>query len=70
VNCASAGLTHTTMADWFRHEEEALTRWAGSIPARRTGTAGQAAGVVSFRAPASGSHQQDTVLMVDGGAMI
>ncbi len=68
VNCVCPGLIDTTMADWIRHDEEALTRWAGSIPARRMGTAEEVAGVVSFLASADGSYLHGAVLMVDGGA--
>ena len=39
VNCVCPGLIDTSMADWIRHDEEALTQWAGTIPARRIGTA-------------------------------
>jgi NAD(P)-dependent dehydrogenase (short-subunit alcohol dehydrogenase family) len=67
VNCVCPGLIDTTMADWIRHDEEALTRWAGSIPARRMGAAAEVAGVVSFLASASASYLHGAVLMVDGG---
>jgi NAD(P)-dependent dehydrogenase (short-subunit alcohol dehydrogenase family) len=68
VNCVCPGLIDTTMADWIRHDEEALTRWAGSIPARRIGTAGEVADVISFLASGAGSYMYGAVLMVDGGA--
>jgi NAD(P)-dependent dehydrogenase (short-subunit alcohol dehydrogenase family) len=67
VNCVCPGLIDTAMADWIRHDEEALTRWAGTIPARRIGTAGEVADVISFLASASGSYLHGSVLMVDGG---
>jgi NAD(P)-dependent dehydrogenase (short-subunit alcohol dehydrogenase family) len=38
VNCLCPGLIDTEMADWIRHDEEALTQWASRIPARRMGT--------------------------------
>jgi NAD(P)-dependent dehydrogenase (short-subunit alcohol dehydrogenase family) len=68
VNCVCPGLIDTTMADWIRLDEEALTRWAGSIPARRIGTAGDIAAVISFLASAAGSYMHGAVLMADGGA--
>lgn len=67
INCVCPGLIDTAMADWIRHDEEALTRWAGTIPARRIGTAGEVADVISFLASASGSYLHGSVLMVDGG---
>jgi NAD(P)-dependent dehydrogenase (short-subunit alcohol dehydrogenase family) len=67
INCVCPGLIDTAMADWIRHDEEALTRWAGTIPARRIGTAGEVANVISFLASASGSYLHGSVLMVDGG---
>jgi len=67
VNCVCPGLIDTTMADWIRHDEEALTRWAGTIPAGRIGTAAEVAEVISFLASAGGSYLHGAVLMVDGG---
>jgi len=67
VNCVCPGLIDTTMADWIRHDEEALTQWAGMIPARRIGTAGEIADVISFLASAGASYLQGAVLMADGG---
>jgi NAD(P)-dependent dehydrogenase (short-subunit alcohol dehydrogenase family) len=67
INCVCPGLIDTAMADWIRHDEEALTRWAGTIPARRIGTVGEVADVISFLASASGSYLHGSVLMVDGG---
>lgn len=67
VNCICPGLIDTTMADWIRHDEEALTRWAGTIPARRIGTAGEVADVICFLASDSARYLHGAVLMVDGG---
>jgi meso-butanediol dehydrogenase / (S,S)-butanediol dehydrogenase / diacetyl reductase len=67
INCVCPGLIDTAMADWIRNDEEALTRWAGTIPARRIGTAGEVADVITFIASPSGSYLHGTVLMVDGG---
>jgi NAD(P)-dependent dehydrogenase (short-subunit alcohol dehydrogenase family) len=67
VNCVCPGLIDTTMADWIRQDEEALTRWAGTVPARRIGTAGDVADVVAFLASGAGSYMYGAVMMVDGG---
>jgi NAD(P)-dependent dehydrogenase (short-subunit alcohol dehydrogenase family) len=67
VNCVCPGLIDTSMADWIRHDEEALTQWAGTIPARRIGAAAEIADVISFLAASGGSYMQGAVLMVDGG---
>jgi NAD(P)-dependent dehydrogenase (short-subunit alcohol dehydrogenase family) len=56
------------MADWIRQDEEALTEWAGTIPARRIGTAAEVADAVAFLASPGGSYVHGAVLMVDGGA--
>lgn len=67
VNCVCPGLIDTSMADWIRQDEEALTRWAGTIPARRIGTAADIADTISFLASAGASYLHGAVLMVDGG---
>jgi NAD(P)-dependent dehydrogenase (short-subunit alcohol dehydrogenase family) len=67
VNCVCPGLIDTAMADWIRGDEEALAQWATAIPARRMGTPGEMAGVISFLASPDGSYLQGAVLMADGG---
>ncbi len=67
INCVCPGLIDTSMADWIRQDEEALTQWAGTIPARRIGTAAEIADAVSFLASPGGSYVLGAVLMVDGG---
>jgi NAD(P)-dependent dehydrogenase (short-subunit alcohol dehydrogenase family) len=67
VNCICPGLIDTPMADWIRHDEEALTQWAGTIPARRIGTAAEVADAIAFLASPGGSYVHGAVLMVDGG---
>jgi NAD(P)-dependent dehydrogenase (short-subunit alcohol dehydrogenase family) len=67
VNCVCPGLIDTTMADWIRHDEEALNRWAGGIPARRMGTPAEIADAVSFLASDSARYLHGAVLAVDGG---
>jgi NAD(P)-dependent dehydrogenase (short-subunit alcohol dehydrogenase family) len=68
VNCVCPGLIDTPMADWIRHDEEALTRWASTLPARRIGTADEIAAVVAFLASPGGSYLAGAVLMADGGS--
>jgi NAD(P)-dependent dehydrogenase (short-subunit alcohol dehydrogenase family) len=68
VNCVCPGLVDTSMADWIRQDEEALTQWARTVPARRIGTADEIAATVAFLASAAGSYVHGSVLMVDGGS--
>lgn len=67
INCICPGLIDTPMADWIRQDEEALTQWAGRIPARRIGTAAEVAEAICFLASPGGSYIHGAVLMVDGG---
>ncbi len=67
VNCLCPGLIDTDMADWIRHDEQALSRWASGIPAGRMGTPGEIADGVAFLASTGGSYLHGAVLMVDGG---
>jgi NAD(P)-dependent dehydrogenase (short-subunit alcohol dehydrogenase family) len=67
VNCLCPGLIDTEMADWIRHDDDALARFAASIPARRMGTPDEIADGVAFLASAGGSYLHGAVLMVDGG---
>jgi NAD(P)-dependent dehydrogenase (short-subunit alcohol dehydrogenase family) len=67
VNCLCPGLIDTEMADWIRHDEEALSRWASSIPARRMGTPEEIADGVAFLASGGASYLHGAVLMMDGG---
>ena len=67
MNCLCPGLIDTDMADWIRHDEDALTRWASSTPAGRMGAPEEIASVVAFLASDGGSYLQGAVLMVDGG---
>jgi meso-butanediol dehydrogenase / (S,S)-butanediol dehydrogenase / diacetyl reductase len=67
VSCLCPGLIDTEMADWIRHDEEALQRWAATIPARRIGTPQELADGVAYLAPDSGSYRRGAVLMADGG---
>jgi NAD(P)-dependent dehydrogenase (short-subunit alcohol dehydrogenase family) len=67
VNCLCPGLIDTEMADWIRQDEEALERWAGTIPARRIGTAREIADGVAYLASDGASYLYGAVLMADGG---
>ena len=67
VNCLCPGLIDTDMADWIRHDEQALSRWASGVPAGRIGTPGEIADGVAFLASTGGSYLHGAVLMVDGG---
>jgi len=67
VNCLCPGLIDTEMADWIRHDEEALTQWSSGIPAGRMGTPAEIADGVAFLASDGGSYLHGVVLMVDGG---
>jgi NAD(P)-dependent dehydrogenase (short-subunit alcohol dehydrogenase family) len=67
VNCLCPGLIDTEMADWIRHDDDALARFAASVPARRMGTVDEIADGVAFLASAGASYLHGAVLMVDGG---
>jgi NAD(P)-dependent dehydrogenase (short-subunit alcohol dehydrogenase family) len=67
VNCVCPGLIDTEMADWIRHDEEALHRWSATLPARRMGTPAEIADAVSFLVSDRAGYLQGSVLMVDGG---
>ncbi len=67
VNCLCPGLIDTEMADWIRHDEPALARFAATVPARRMGTPEEIADGVAFLASDGGSYLHGAVLMVDGG---
>lgn len=67
VNCLCPGLIDTEMADWIRLDEEALERWAATLPARRIGTAREIADAVAYLASDGASYLHGAVLMADGG---
>jgi NAD(P)-dependent dehydrogenase (short-subunit alcohol dehydrogenase family) len=67
VNCLCPGLIDTEMADWIRQDEEALERWAATIPARRIGTAREIADGVAYLASDGASYLYGAVLAADGG---
>ncbi len=61
------GLIDTEMADWIRHDEQAMADFAARTPAGRIGTPADIAGAVAYLASAGASYLQGAVLMVDGG---
>jgi NAD(P)-dependent dehydrogenase (short-subunit alcohol dehydrogenase family) len=67
VNCVCPGLVDTSMADWIRDDEEALTQWAATVPARRIGTPDDIADTIAFLASAAAGYVHGAVLMADGG---
>lgn len=67
VNCLCPGLIDTEMADWIRHDDDALARFAASVPARRMGTPDEVADGVAFLASDGAGYLHGAVLMVDGG---
>jgi NAD(P)-dependent dehydrogenase (short-subunit alcohol dehydrogenase family) len=67
VNCLCPGLIETEMADWITRDEEALERWASTVPARRIGTAREIADGVAYLASDGASYLHGAVLMADGG---
>ena len=67
VNCLCPGLIDTEMADWIRHDDDALARFAADVPARRMGTPDEIADGVAFLASEGASYLHGAVLMVDGG---
>jgi NAD(P)-dependent dehydrogenase (short-subunit alcohol dehydrogenase family) len=67
VNCVCPGLVDTAMADWIRDDEEALTQWAATVPARRIGTPEDIAETIAFLASGAARYVHGAVLMADGG---
>jgi NAD(P)-dependent dehydrogenase (short-subunit alcohol dehydrogenase family) len=67
VNCLCPGLIDTEMADWIRHDEEAIARFSSSIPAGRMGTPEEIADCAAFLASDGGRYLHGAVVMVDGG---
>ena len=68
VNCLCPGLIDTEMADWIRQDEEALDRWAATIPGapdRHRAARSRTASPTWPRTAASYLH--GAVLMADGG---
>ncbi|MGI9008148.1 MAG: SDR family NAD(P)-dependent oxidoreductase [Streptosporangiaceae bacterium] len=67
VNCVCPGLIDTEMADWIRHDPEAMARFDASLPAGRIGLPAEIAAAVAFLASDGASYLQGAVLMADGG---
>jgi meso-butanediol dehydrogenase / (S,S)-butanediol dehydrogenase / diacetyl reductase len=67
VNCVAPGLIDTEMADWIRHDPEAMARFDAGLPAGRMGLPAEIAAAVAFLASDDASYLQGAVLMADGG---
>ena len=67
VNCVCPGLIDTEMADWIRHDAEAMAQFGASLPAGRIGLPAEIAAAVAFLASDGASYLQGAVLMADGG---
>ena len=67
VNCVCPGLIDTEMADWIRHDAEAMRTFGASTPAGRIGGPAEIAAVVAFLASDGASYLHGAVLMADGG---
>lgn len=67
VNCVCPGLIDTEMADWIRHDPDAMAQFGASLPAGRIGLPAEIAAVVAFLASEGASYLQGAVLMADGG---
>ena len=67
VNCLCPGLIGIELADWIRHDEEALARWSSTVPAGRMGTAAQIAGRAPVPACGQPGYPRGAALIADGG---
>jgi NAD(P)-dependent dehydrogenase (short-subunit alcohol dehydrogenase family) len=67
VNCVCPGLVDTEMADWIRHDEQAMADFAARTPSGRIGAPSDIADTVAFLASDGARYVQGAVLMVDGG---
>jgi len=67
VNCVCPGLIDTEMADWIRHDEDAMADFAARTPAGRIGRPADIADAVAYLASDAARYVQGAVLMVDGG---
>jgi 3-oxoacyl-[acyl-carrier protein] reductase len=55
------------MADWIRHDDQAMADFAAQTPVGRIGLPADIADAVSFLASERASYVQGAVMMVDGG---
>jgi NAD(P)-dependent dehydrogenase (short-subunit alcohol dehydrogenase family) len=67
VNCVCPGLIDTEMADWIRHDPDAMASFEAGVPAGRIGSPDEIAAAVAFLASADASYLQGSVVMADGG---
>ena len=67
INAVCPGLIDTPMADWIRHDEEAMAEFDASLPAGRIGRPDEVADVVSFLVGPGATYMHGATVMVDGG---
>jgi NAD(P)-dependent dehydrogenase (short-subunit alcohol dehydrogenase family) len=67
VNCVCPGLIDTEMADWIRHDADAMASFNAGTPAGHIGSPDEIAATVAFLASDDASYLQGSVVMVDGG---
>lgn len=67
VNCVCPGLVDTEMADWIRHDDQAMADFAARTPSGRIGEPADIADAVAYLASDGARYVQGAVLMVDGG---
>ena len=67
VNALCPGLIDTPMADWIRHDTNAMADFDASLPAGRIGTPEEVADVASFLVGPGAGYMHGATVMVDGG---
>jgi len=66
VNALCPGLIDTPMADWIRHDPDAMAEFDASLPAGRIGTPEEVAGLVAFLASDDSTYCNGGFYTVDG----
>ena len=67
VNAVCPGLIDTPMADWIRHDQQAMADFDASLPAGRIGRPDEVADVVAFLVGPGATYMHGATVMVDGG---